>query len=177
MTRRQNPPLIELLQLLPVLSLAFPFILQGKVDLSRAGSGFLLGAALALVVSGVVWRGKHLFNPILVGANLWLVAGALALNLPLAPLASGLIALQATGLFVGAFCVGVVATLVSPHGYVGARSDDARWIRRASLALLSLTAAIVGWAWLFRHNVRLGGGLPFIVINVARRLITRRAPA
>jgi hypothetical protein len=36
---------------------------------------------------------------------------------------------------------------------------------------------MVGWAWLFRHNIRLGGGLPFIVLNVARRVIGRRAPA
>ena len=35
----QNPVWAELVQLVPVLSLALPFVLQGAVDLSRAANG------------------------------------------------------------------------------------------------------------------------------------------
>jgi hypothetical protein len=44
------------------------------------------------------------------------------------------------------------------------------------LRLLGLTLVIVAWAWFFRHDIRVGGGLPFIVLNVARRVMGRRAP-
>jgi hypothetical protein len=119
---------------------------------------------------------KHLLNPILIGTALWLWLGALAFYLPIPALVHWLVRTQAFGLFVGALLVGLVSTVLSPWGYVACRSGDPRWNRRASLALLGLTALVVGWAWLFRHDIRTGGGLPFIALNVARRLLVGRAP-
>jgi hypothetical protein len=174
---RRNPAWAELIQLLPILSLALPFMLEGKVDLGRAGGGFLLGAALMPAISVLVVLRGHVLNPILIGVGLWLGVGALAFQLRLEAVAGWLGSTQAFGLFLAAFAVGVVTTFLSPQGYVGVRSSDARWLRRASLALLGLTAAIMGWAWWFRHDIRLGGGAPFIVLNVARRALGRaRAP-
>src|SRR6185369_9314312 len=97
-------------------------------------------------------------------------------NLPLAPLATWFVATQASGLFVMALAVAVPASLFSPHGYVGARSPDSSWLRSRSLILLAATIAAAAWAFWFRGNVRLGGGLPFIALNVTRRLLIRRAP-
>jgi hypothetical protein len=173
---RRNPVWAELVQLVPVISLAFPFIVAGKVDLARAGSGFLVGSVLAAVTSAaVVWR-RHLLNPILVGTGIWLLLGCLAFYVPLPTVKAWLVATQAFGLFAAALLAGVVATVVSPWGFVACRSSDPRWNRRASLGLLGLAALTVAWSWWFRHDIRLGGGLPFIVLNVARRLIARRAP-
>ena len=176
MATRRNAVWAELVQLVPIVSLAFPFIVEGKVDISRAGLGFLIGALLVIPISAVVVLRKHLLNPILVGAGLWLWLGALAFWLPVAPLVAWLVQTQAFGLFAAAIVTGLAATLVSPQGYVACRSSDPRWIRRASLGLLGLTLVILCWAWLFRHDIRLGGGLPFIVLNVARRVVGRRAP-
>lgn len=176
MPATKNALWAELVQLVPIISLAFPFILAGKVDLGRAGPGFLLGALLTIPITAVVVRGKHLLNPILVGAGIWLWLGAMAFELPVAPLQAWLVDTQAFGLFAAALLAGVAATLISPHGYVACRSDDPRWLRKASLGLLGLTLVISCWAWLFRHDIRLGGGLPFIVLNVARRVLGRRAP-
>jgi hypothetical protein len=173
---RRNPAWAELVQLVPVVSLAFPFIVAGKVDLARAGSGFLVGALLAIAVTGaVLWR-RHLPNPILVGTGLWLWLGLAAFYLPIPALKAWLVDTQAFGLFVAALLAGIIATLVSPWGFVACRSGDPRWNRKTSLGLLGLAAIIVAWSWWFRHDIRLGGGLPFIVLNVARRLIARRAP-
>ena len=177
MTSPKNPVWIELLQLVPVLSFAFPFILAGNVDLGRAGTGFLIGALLTLPVFAIVARSKYLFNPILVGMGLWLWLGALAFQVPIEALKAVLVNTQAFGMFVSALLVGIAATWLSPHGYVGCRSSDTAWIRRASPGLLGLTALTVAWAWLARHNVRLGGGLPFIVLNATRRVLGLRAPA
>jgi len=176
MVTRRNAVWAEILQLVPIISLAFPFILAGKVDLGRAGLGFLIGAALTIPITAVVVLRKHLLNPILVGAGLWLWLGAIAFDLPVAPLADWMIATQAFGLFVAALFAGLVATWLSPHGYVACRSNDPRWLRKSSLGLLGLTLVIVGWSWFFRHDIRLGGGLPFIVLNVTRRVLGRRAP-
>jgi hypothetical protein len=176
MASHRNPVWAELLQLVPIISLALPFIVEGRVDLGRAGSGFFIGALLTIPVSAAVVLRRHLLNPILLGTGIWLWLGAVAFKLPAPPLAAWLSQTQAFGLFVAALGVGLAATIFSPQGYIACYSSDRRWIRHASIRLLQLTFLLVGWAWLFRHNIRLGGGLPFIVLNVARRILARRAP-
>jgi hypothetical protein len=176
MAIRRNPIWAELVQLVPVISLAFPFIVAGKVDIGRAGPGFLAGAVLALAVSVVVVARGHLLNPILVGTGVWMWAGLVAFYAPVPALWAWLGATQAFGLFAAALLAGLTATVVSPWGYVACRSSNPAWNRGASLVLLGLTVVLVAWAWGFRHDIRLGGGLPFIVLNVARRVLARKAP-
>jgi hypothetical protein len=166
----------ELVQLVPIVSFALPFVTKGEVDIGRAATGFVVGALLAVAISVLVARLGHVLNPILVGTGLWLCLGAVAFNVPVTALASSLERTQAFGLFVAAFGVGIVATLWSAPGYIGCRHGDARWIRHASVALLAVTALAAAWAFWFRADVRLGGGLPFIVLNVTRRIMIRRAP-
>jgi hypothetical protein len=175
MVTRRNGVWAELVQLVPIICLALPFIVAGKVDISRAGSGFLLGALLTIPISAVVVLRKHLLNPILVGTGLWLWLGAIAFTIPVPALNAWLVQTQAFGLFVAAFVAGLAATILSPQGYVAYRSSDPRWIRKASFGLLGLTVVILCWAWMFRHDIRLGGGLPFIVLNLGRRVLGRRA--
>lgn len=169
-----NPAWLELAQLVPVITLALPFIAKGEVELSRAASGFAIAAVLFVLVSWFVVRRRGVLNPILVGTGVWLVLGALAFNVPIAALASSLTALQGFALFVAIFVVGVVVTFASPEGFIGYPKDDAAWVRRSSWVLLSLAALTVGWSYRHRLDIRLGGGLPFIVLNVARRLLIRR---
>ena len=177
MSQQKNPAWAELVQLVPIVSLALPFIVSGRVDVSQAGYGFLIAAPLAVVVSAlVVWK-RHLLNPILVGTALWLGLGAVAFGAQLEPVISWLARTQAWGIFLAAFVVGVAFTFTARHGYIACPSGDARWIRRSSFALLALTLLSVLWGYWFRADVRLGGGLPFIVLNVVRRVLSRHAPA
>lgn len=173
---RRNPVWSELVQLIPVISLAFPFIVAGKVDLGRAGVGFLIGALLTLPISAAVVLRKHLLNPILVGTGLWLWLGCAAFYLPAPALQAWLVDTQAFGLFAAALLAALATMVLSPWGYIAYRSADPRWNRKASLVLLAFTLVVVGWAWLFRHDIRVGGGLPFIVLNVTRRVMARKAP-
>ncbi len=177
MATSRNPAWAEAVQLVPVITLAFPFIVAGKVELAQAGWGFLLGAILAVPIFAIVVARGKLLNPILVGTGLWLWLGALAFQIPLRPLARWLAETQAFGLFAAVFLAGLIATLFFPHGYIACGSNNRRWLRRSSLGLLAFTAVVVAWTWIFRDNVRLGGGLPFIVLNVVRRIVIRRAPA
>ena len=176
MPTKKNAAWAEIVQLIPIVTLALPFIVRGSVDLSQASTGFMVGAALAVPITALVVAKKELLNPILMGTNVWLWLGALAFAVPIEALAQSLVATQAFGLFVAAFAAGLVTTWWSPHGYVACRSAQPRWTMRASLALLALTAVAVVWAWLWRDDIRLGGGLPFIVLNVARRGACLRAP-
>ncbi len=175
MASNKPRPWAELLQLLPVISLALPFILQGAVDLERAKWGFVVAALLTIPVTAIVLVRQQVLNPILLGTALWLWLGALAFNVPVSALAAWLSQTQALGLFLGALLVGVVTTFTSPAGYIGCPSDDADWVRRSSFVLLGVTVALVLWAWFFRNDIRLGGGLPFIVLNVTRRVMCQRS--
>jgi hypothetical protein len=164
---------LELVQLVPVISLAIPFITRGEVDLARAAPGFLIAAALFVIVTGLVVVKGGVLNPILLGTGAWLILGALAFNVSLDSLASSIAETQAFTLFLVVCVVGLIATFASSEGFIGHRSDDATWIRRASLALLALAVGAAAWSYRFHTDVRLGGGLPFIVLNVARRLLIR----
>ena len=177
MASPRNPLWTELVQLVPVVSLALPFIVAGKVDLTQAGVGLVIGAMLTLPVTVLVLWKNAVLNPILIGTGLWLWAGALAFSLPVPPLREALIATQGFGLFAGVLAVALPALVFSPEGFIGCRSSDARFVQRASLALFALALGVLAWSWAFRADIRLGGGLPFIVLNVARRAIIRRAPA
>jgi len=169
-----NPVWLELVQLVPVITLALPFIVHGGVDLARAASGFLIGAVLFVLVSWFVVRRNGVLNPILLGTGAWLVLGACAFNVPVEVLASRLTAAQGFALFVAIFATGVIATFASKEGFIGYPKNDLRRVRRSSIVLLALAAVAVGWSYRFRLDIRLGGGLPFIVLNVARRVLIRR---
>lgn len=173
----RNPVWIELVQLVPVVSLALPFILAGQIDFTRASGALLVAALLTLPISAlVVWQ-KGVLNPILIGTALWLWVSAVAFWAPLPGLIALLSDAQGAGLFVGVLAVGLACTRLSPEGFIGARHGDRQWILRSSWILLALSALAVGWSWALRHNIRTGGGLPFILLNVARRVIVLRAPS
>ncbi|MBN2197326.1 MAG: hypothetical protein JW751_31275 [Polyangiaceae bacterium] len=172
----KNPAWAELVQLVPVVSLALPFVIEGKVDLERAGRGFLTGALLSIVTTMAVLHRRHLVNPILLGTNMWLWLGAVAFAGEFEPLKRWLSETQGCGLFVIVLVVGAATTLWFPHGFVGCRSSSLDWIRGASYGLMALTLAVVGFSWAFRQDIRIGGGLPFILLNVTRRVICVRAP-
>jgi hypothetical protein len=172
-----NAAWAEAIQLVPVISLALPFILAGRVDLERADWGFILGAALTLPTAAVVVARQQLLNPILVGTALWLWLGAVTFQFDLRGLHAWFIDTQAFGLFAASLVVGVVATFSSRHGFIACRGASKSWVRASSLRLLIVNTLVVGWAWWFREDIRIGGGLPFIALNLARRVMMRRAPA
>lgn len=176
-TRARNPPWAELIQLIPIVSLALPFIVSGKVELSRAGSGLVVGALLTIPVCAVVLLKKASLNPILLGTGLWLWAGATAFGVPLPEVRAALVEAQAFGLFAFVVATGLGTLGFSPEGFIGCRHPDPRFVRQASLGLLALALLALAWSWFFRHDIRVGGGLPFIVLNVARRAVILRAPA
>ncbi len=164
--------LIEAVQFIPVLTLAAGFVISGTIDLAVAGPRFSLASLLALPIVIALTVRKIPMNPFLVGADLWLLVGAISFNLPAPPLRDALVALGGGGLFAGALLVGGLYTAGSPRGYLGTQAPSTRPL---SLALLTLTAAAAAWAAAHPENIRLGSALPFISINILRRLLGRYA--
>ena len=158
-----------------IISFALPFIIRGGVDLGRANRGFLIAALLTLPVSAAVLKNRYLLNPILIGTGVWLWFGAIAFNAHIEWLRALLMQTQGFGLFLAIFACGVVTTVCAPGGCIGERHPDANWVKRASLSLFALSGVAVVWAYWMRTNIRLGGGIPFIVLNLVRRVVIVRA--
>lgn len=166
--------LTEVIQFAPVLTLAAGFVISGEIDLAVADTRFLIAALLSVpIVGGLAWKGINL-NPILLGADLWLVVGAVSFNLPIEPVRDAMAAAGGAGLFVGALLVGLLYTVLRPEGYLGAEGPRTRVF---SVVLLALTVAAVVWSMSRPDDIRLGAALPFIGINVLRRVMGRIAGA
>ncbi len=164
----------EVVQFAPILTLASSFIVAGDVDLARAATLFVVAAGEAVVITAGLLALRRPLNPVLLGTNLWLVLGALAFGLPLEGPARLLGEIRAVGLFGCALVVGVVLTAAARGGYLGAELPERGAVLRGSALVLVLTAAALVWSWIFVDDIRVGGGLPFIVLNVSRRVIARR---
>ena len=164
----------EAIQFIPILTLASSFIVAGKVDLERASVLFVISAALAALVTAVVLLAKVKANPVLLGTNAWLLIGAIAFGIPIEPLADLVNQARGAGLFTCVLGVGIVLTIVSKQGFSGVESKNRSAVRKGSIVMLILTAIALAWSIFMVENIRLGGGLPFILLNVCRRILSKR---
>ena len=173
MTKKQAV-LAETVQFVPVIILAFSFLVKGDVDLNRAASLFLISGSIAAAITVFLVLKKTLLNPILLGTNIWLVLGAMVFSIPIPPLEDLIGSLQAAGLYVCVFVVAIVFTFGKRTGFIGMEHTDSSVIRKLSLIMLVLSGVVLAWSYVFVEDIRLGGGLPFILLNVTRRVIIRR---
>ena len=164
--------LVEVVQFIPVLTLAAGFVISGEIDLAVAGPRFAAAAVLAVLIVGALAAKKVQQNAFLVGADLWLLVGAVAFNVPVEPLKALLVQIGGGGLFLGALVAGIGYTLARPEGYLGV---DCKQTRALSAVLVVLTALAAAWAMSRPEDIRLGAALPFIGINVLRRVMGRVA--
>jgi hypothetical protein len=172
---RTKKIIAEVVQFVPIITLASTFIVKGGVDVNQAGTLFVISGFCALVITGILVFSKVMLNPILLGTNLWLLAGAAAFGIPLPALADLLSQTNGVLLFAAVMAVGIILTLFSPTGYIGMTGVDKATVRRLSLLLIGLTAGALLWSIIFKNNIRLGGGVPFIIVNITRRMLIRRA--
>lgn len=167
--------LAEIVQFIPIITLAVTFIVKGAVDLEQAAMLFVVSGSMAVGITVWLAVAKVTLNPILLASNIWLVVGAIAFGVPVPFLATLLSETNAALLFATVLLVGVTQiALKIPTGFIGMEHANAAAIRRLSLTLLAFSAVILIWAVIFKDNIRLGGGLPFILLNVTRRMMMRR---
>lgn len=175
---RKFKTLSEIVQFVPIITLSITFIVKGDVDLEQAATLFVVSGSMAAGI--MIWLAvvKVTLNPILMASNIWLIVGAIAFGVPVPFLAALLSQTNAALLFVIVFVVGAVQIAQKiPTGFIGMENADTPTVLRHSRILLALSAMILIWAFVFKDNIRLGGGLPFIILNVTRRLMVKRACA
>jgi hypothetical protein len=168
--------LTEIVQFVPIITLAITFIVKGDVDLEQAAMLFVVSGIMAVGITVWLVAAKVTLNPILLASNIWLVMGAIAFGVPVPFLATLLSQTNAALLFATVLLVGTVQiALKIPTGFIGMENADTRTVRRLSFILLALSAVILIWAFVCKDNIRLGGGLPFIILNVTRRVMIKRS--
>jgi hypothetical protein len=165
---------LEAIQFIPVITLASSFIVTGGVDLSRAATLFVISGICAFVITAALTIKKVQLNPVLLGTNIWLCVGALAFGVPVPALASVLAKAQAAGLFACVLGVFVPLMIFSPAGFIGMPHPNPKTVRKLSLLLFAAAVVVFVWSIIMLDDIRLGGGLPFILLNVTRRMMMHR---
>lgn len=166
---------LEAVQFVPIITLASSFIVRGEANLEHAAILFEISAVAAIVITAALTARKVLLNPILLGTNLWLCIGAVGFGVPITPLAEQIGTGRGFGLYLCVLAVEIVLTASASSGGIGLRHPNKALVRRLSLMLLGLTAIAAIWSFLFMESIRLGGALPFIILNVSRRMLIRRS--
>jgi len=162
----------------PIITLASSFILKGGVDLNQASVLFVVSGIIAVAVTAWLLAIRITLNPILLASNIWLIFGAAAFGIPVLPLAHLFAETNAALLFAAVLAVGIAqTTLRISTGFIGMDNAPPQTIRKLSFTLLAVAALAFCWAVIFRNNIRIGGGIPFIVLNVTRRVLIKRGGA
>jgi hypothetical protein len=115
-------------------------------------------------------------NRLILGANLWLVAGGLAAFVEQWWWLRIYQQFGEASLFVAMLLVGVFATRFTPSGFVAKLGPKAA-VMRASLVLLAAVCCALGVAIYFRGNVKYAAVLPVIALSWLNRLLRHRLPS
>lgn len=131
---------------------------------------FRLASPIALAEVAVLLLRPAPANRLILGANLWLMAGGLAALLQQWWWLQAYQRLGEASLFLAMLLVGVVSTLASPAGFVAAHGPP-RAVRRASLALLAGVLLALAAAVAFKGRVQWAAVLPVIALSWFNRLL------
>jgi len=137
-------------------------------------AAFELAAAAALLQLVILLPQRRPTNRLILGANLYLLAGGAAALARQWWLLETYGALKESGIFLFMLGVGVVTTFATPSGFVAAEGASRPEIRRASLWLLGATAAAVVVALAFQGNRTWAAVVPVIALAVLQRMLRSR---
>jgi len=139
----------------------------------RLISAFKAASIVAVLEMSVMFsRGKPA-NRLIVGANIWLIAGGLAAYLHQWWWLRGYQQLGEASLFLCIAAVGLVSTALSRSGFVAANGPR-RTIVSASLLLLAAVVLALLTSIYYRGNVKLAAVIPIITLSWLNRLLRRK---
>lgn len=157
------------------LSEFFPIILF--VWMYRITNGwyyaFLVGGISALIQISVFIFLRLDLNRFIVAVNLFLFGGALGMVTNNMTILNFYEYFAQTTLFIWLFIVGCITTLFSKRGFIDI-SASRRIVLANSVYLLLATGAALGFSYIFRGNMILAGGLPFIGVIVLSNILKDR---
>jgi len=169
--------LAGLLPFFPLSVFALYAFRHGATTNERWIGAFELAAAAALFQLAVLLPRRRPINRLILGVNVYLLAGGAAALGSQWWLLETYGRLRESGIFLAILAVGLVATEATPSGFVGAAGVPRPAARRASLALLAATAAAVGVAVAFRGDRTWAALVPMVGLAVLQRVLRWRLPS
>ena len=136
---------------------------------------FKICGAVALVELVVLLARAAPANRLIIGANLWLIAGGAAALLEQWWFLRVYQHFGEASLFAAMLCVGVLSTAFSPAGFIGKQGQRDK-VLRASVLLAAAVVVALLVAIYFRGNVRYAAVVPVIALSWLGRLLRRTVP-
>jgi len=136
---------------------------------------FVVGGVLSLATLSVLMRHKaYILNRVMLGANLFLITGAVAVLLRFLPLLDLYRTYNPAPMFFWVIAVGVVTSLFSPHGFIGS-ADPYRKRNYVRSALLMAAATLaLGISLFFMGKIVYADILPFIGLFIVNDRLQSR---
>jgi hypothetical protein len=155
----------------------FAFLAFGRGPASDDGfvHAFKVSGLVAAVELTILLLRAKPANRLILGANIWLIAGCVAAYLELWWWLRLYQQFGEASLFVSMLIVGLASTWLSPSGFV-AKLGPTIEVRRASLLLLASVLAALVVAVYFRGDVKFAAVLPVIALSWFNRLLRLRVP-
>ena len=138
---------------------------------------FMFSGILSVVTLSVLMRHQtYILNRVMLGANLFLISGAVAALLRLSPLLDLYWRINPAPLFAWVIAVGIGTSLFSPHGFVGTADPDPTRRHRHSALLLAASLVALGISVFFRGQIVYADILPFIGLFIVHDRLQSRIP-
>lgn len=124
---------------------------------------FIAGGVLSVLILSVLMRHKgYILNRVMLGANLFLISGAVAVVLQLNVILDLYWRFNPAPMFAWVIVVGIAATLFSAYGFTGTQSMDRNRIRVHSALLLAAAFIALAISIYFQGKIVYADILPFI---------------
>jgi len=156
----------------------FAYIAFGRAPTTEQSLviAFQASSVLAIIEMAFLLAHKSIANRLIVGANIWLIAGGLAAYLQQWWWLRIYQQLGEASLFLAMLVVGLLTTLGSVSGFVG-KLGPASSVRQASLILLAAVGCALVAAMYFRGNIKYAAVLPVIALSWLNRFLRHRLPS
>lgn len=175
MTSSRIPGAVQFLPLMLFGTYAF---WHGAPTDDRWVEAFKLGGLAALAHLLIVLPRARPADRLVLGANLYLLAGGLAAFTQQWWFLRYYGTLRESAIFLFMLGVGAVATFGTAAGFLAVPGAPAEKVRRHSLVMLAATTAALAVSFAFRGHTQVSTGLPVLALTLLQRaLAERHAPA
>ena len=169
---------LKFLEFVPLI-LYFTFARAANAD--NAGRqweiAFIFSGVLSVATLSVLMRHQpYRLNRVMLGTNLFLISGAVAVLLRFSPLLDLYWRINPVPLFVWVVAVGIVTSLFSPHGFVGSPDSDIKSKYLHSALLLAAAVVALGISVLHQGQLFYADILPFIGLFMVNDRLQSQIP-
>jgi hypothetical protein len=137
---------------------------------------FKASSLLAVAELAFLFARKSPANRLILGANLWLIAGGAAAFTEHWWWLRVYQQFGEASLFLAMLLIGVFTTFFTPSGFI-AKIGPAVAVKRSSLILIAAVACALAVAIYFRGNVKYAAVIPVIALSWLNRLLRHRLPS